>query len=310
MMLEFANVSFYYHAFPAVSHLSFSIDAGEFVGLLGLARSGKTTVLRLASGFCLPIQGAVTVNGCDPVLSETRENIGYMPFGPPLPESMRSGEYLCFRAALKGMDRRRAQKAAREMAEQFGLTECFDQRVAALSQEDKQCLGLAEALLGLPHLLLLDEPTNHLGPERTELVMNVLDSLKERTTLVFASRSLPEVERLCGRVLVVDGGVLVRDSSPQKLAEEAVEERTLSLEVVSDEPVRETLRVIPGVKTVQVRQRAHCPGTVSVYLTMPAGVDLRCEIAGLCARRGWIVSEMRLQAVTLEDIFRTLSRNS
>ena len=306
MLLEMRNVSSYYGSFLVLDNLSFTVDAGETVGLLGLPGSGKTTLMRLLSGFSIPNQGQVLLMGQSPSLPEGRRHFGYLPQGNSLPKDMRVREYLYFRARLHGMGRSAARKAAAAAADYCGVQVNYDTLIGRLSRISRRRVGLADASLAKPILLLLDEPTAGLEPEQAMEVRALIASLAADSALFMASSFPQDVGELCRRVMALQLGRLLADGATAAICEANIEDRTLSIELVADAPVKEALRIIPGVKAIQV-----VPGAgqaLLVRLSTPAGVDLRREVMELCTRRGWLVSEMRLEPVKIDDIFRKLTR--
>lgn len=308
MVLEAVNVSMYYGSTPALDRLSFLVKAGEAVGVLGVHGSGKSTAMRVLTGYLTPSHGKVRIMGLDPTLPKARDCFGYLPENNPLPRDMRVREYLLFRAALRGMDRQKARAAVFETAERLSLGDNLESLIHRLGRGARQKVGLAEALLAKPSILILDDPTAGLDPNDSSIMRSLLKSLGASATLFMSSQILREVEELCHRVIVMDRGRVVADSSVEAICENNAEERILMLDIVADEPVREALRAIPGVRTVQVTPGTGERGSSTVRLVTPAGVDLRHEVSRLCSMRGWLITGMRLEPVRLEDIFGKLAK--
>src|SRR5204863_2756403 len=140
--------------------LSFTVAHGEIVGLLGENGAGKSTTMRILSGFLPATSGTVRVAGLDVFhqSNEVRRRIGYMPENNPLHTEMRVREYLKFRGRLKGLDRRQSRNRSDVVMEQCGLKEVSTRIIAHLSKGYRQRVGLADALIHEPDLLILDEP--------------------------------------------------------------------------------------------------------------------------------------------------------
>lgn len=306
-MLEAESLCKYYGSHMALTDVSFRVDRGETVGFLGLNGAGKSTVMRILTGFLAPTLGRAAVMGGDPALPQTRQRFGYLPESNPLPMRMRVKEYLEFRARIKGLGRGSA-KAAAWAAERTGVAHVYGDLVGSLSKGYRQRVGIADSIVASPEILILDEPTAGLDPGQADDTRGLLGELAKNSTILLSSHILHDVERLCGRVIVIDRGRVVADGATRKLCEENVDERAIAMEVMAGEPVREALRGLPGVKTVSVGEAAGPEGATPVRITTPAGVDLRREISALCARRGWLVAEMHLEPVRLEDIFRRLTK--
>ncbi len=307
MMLFADNVSKFFGARQALDSVSFGIGKGEVVGFLGGNGAGKSTTMRILTGFVAPTHGRVLVGGEDPRIAATRARIGYLPEDNPLPSRVRVREYLAFRAKLKGLRGKAAAAAVAEKAAACGIGENMQRMLGQLSKGSRQRVGLAEALLGNPPVLILDEPTAGLDPVQAAETRELVAKLGEGATVLLSSHILSDIEQLCGRVIILDEGRIVADDTLEAICGRHIEERTVQLELVASEPVREALRAVPGVRAVLVRQTEGAADRMTVRITAPAGKDLRRDLAALCARRGWLVTEMRLEPVRLEDIFRRLT---
>ncbi|MCD8139918.1 MAG: ABC transporter ATP-binding protein [Planctomycetaceae bacterium] len=306
MMLEAVNLNKFFGPRQALDSVSFSIGKGETVAFLGAAGSGKSTLLRTLSGFLEPTHGAVRIGGMNPRLPRTRERIGYLPEGNPLPNHLRVREYLLYRAGLKGLHGQDGRAAVDRVIARCGLDDSWDRMILHLLRATKRRVGLADCLLAQPDVLLMDEPLLDLDAATTEEMRDLLCSLTD-VTVAFSSHRLPEVERICDRVIVLQRGRVVANDSLDNLYDRYVEERVINLRLVSREPVRETLRAVTGVRTVTVEPEAAGEEGMVVHLTVPSGVDLRQELSQVCARRGWLVTEMRMDPVRLDDLFHRMT---
>ena len=168
-MLEVDQLTRNYGTFVAVDHVSFSIQKGEIVGLLGHNGAGKTTIMKMLSGFLEPDQGSVMIDGVD-LQNETKplqQRLGYLPENLPLYPEMTVVDYLDYAADLKGLS---PEVKAVEIRRAVQATEIASKAmapIATLSRGFKQRVGVAQAILGKPNLLILDEPTNGLDPTQT-----------------------------------------------------------------------------------------------------------------------------------------------
>lgn len=307
MMLEADNLTKFYGARPALEGVSFAVDKGEVIGFLGVNGAGKSTTMRILTGFVAPTFGAARVCGLDPHLPAARAKFGYLPESNPLPARFRVREYLRFRAGIKGLGRKSAGAVA-EAAGRCGIAEEMETMIGQLSKGMRQRVGLADSILGDPEILILDEPTAGLDPRQAEETRELVANLGANATVFLSSHILHDVERLCRRVIILDKGRIAADGDLEGICEANVEERIIRLELLTAEPVRESLRVIPGVRAVSVEPSPADPKAVQVKLTTTAGVDLRREVSAVCAARGWLATEMRMEPVRLEDIFRRLTK--
>lgn len=306
-MLNVVNVSKFYGARKALDGVSFTVARRETIAVLGMDGAGKSTLLRILAGYQSPTNGSVAVEGNDPKKAQTRNNIGYLPQNAPMPPLMRAGEYLRFRAEIKGLaGKRYINKAITEVSGFCPIDSLKHTMIKTLTRSQRQWLGLADALLGSPELLILDEPIEGMSAEDAAHVWELVTELTGRGTFIVGCRNVADCRQFCKRAVILDGGQVVADGDPDAIFMEYVEDRTVAVSIVANEPVREAFRAVPGVKTVSVTPGLGPEETTIVRVVMPAGLDLRQELSQLCAQRGWIITAMHREPVQLEDVFRNL----
>ncbi|QFU14804.1 ABC transporter ATP-binding protein [Microvirga thermotolerans] len=200
----------------AVRDVSFALDAGETVALVGHNGAGKTTLMKLMLGLIRPSAGRIAVLGEDPAAGEfsARRRVGYLPENVSFNGALTGRETLAFYARLK----REPQKRAIALLERVGLTHAADRRVGTYSKGMRQRLGLAQALLGEPQLLLLDEPTTGLDPALRQGFYEIVEELRGRgATVLLSSHALTELEERAGRVVIMNQGIKVADGTLDEL---------------------------------------------------------------------------------------------
>ncbi|MFO0553373.1 MAG: ABC transporter ATP-binding protein [Polyangiaceae bacterium] len=218
-MIEVTHLSKEYGSFLAVDDLSFSVAAGEVAGFLGPNGAGKSTTLRILAGFLGATRGDVRINGHS-VANDSmraRESLGYMPETSPLYPEMRVGEYLTFRAELKGVARSARKANVARAVEDAGLKDSERVLIGHLSKGFRQRVGLADALVASPPLLILDEPTAGLDPNQIREVRALIQRLSERHTILVSTHILSEVEAMCTRAVVIARGKLVAEGTLDEL---------------------------------------------------------------------------------------------
>ena len=203
----------------AVDGLSFAIDAGSTVALLGANGAGKTTTLSMILGLLLPSGGTIEVLGCD-MLAARHRALWRMNFSSPyvdLPQRLTVRENLSIYAKLYGVREPKARIAS--LAEELYLTALLKRPTGRLSAGQKTRVALAKALINDPELLLLDEPTASLDPDTADWMRGYLEGYRarRRATIVLASHNMSEVERLCDDVLMMKQGRIVDRGSPMQL---------------------------------------------------------------------------------------------
>ncbi len=218
-MLEVKQLKRTYGDFVAADAVTFSIGRGEIVGLLGHNGAGKTTVMKMLSGFLEPSAGQVFMDGL--ALSENlktlQQKIGYLPENLPVYPEMRVAEYLEYAAELKGLKDKQKQQEVKRVIEATDIAAKLLAPIATLSRGYKQRVGVAQALLGKPQLLILDEPTNGLDPQQTLQMRELIRALAKDATVILSTHIMQEVDALCDRVLMMRAGQLVIDAKLAQL---------------------------------------------------------------------------------------------
>jgi len=300
-MIEAHDLTRQFGSFTAVAGVSFAVADGEIVGMLGPNGAGKTTTLRMITGFLPPSSGRVTLGGRDLFGDDValRREIGYLPENVALYPEMRVEEYLVWRGHLEGMERGLLRRRLAEVLERCLLADVRRQIIGTLSKGYRQRVGLAGAFLHDPRTLVLDEPTVGLDPKQIIAIRELIRELGRERTLLLSTHILPEVELLCGRVLIIDRGKIVAEGTPTELRERWLGALGVEVEFGAAAPgQRDALLALPGVETAE----AHGDGRRFV-LGCALGADPRAEIFRLAVARDWTLVELSPTRASLEDIF-------
>jgi len=198
--------------------LSFSVPEGSIYGFIGKNGSGKTTTMKIVLGLLPADTGEISVCGEKVHYGDTRTNrfIGYLPDVPEFYGFMTAKEYLRLCGEITGMPTALIQIKSEELLDLVGLAD-VKKRIGTFSRGMKQRLGIAQALLNEPRLLICDEPTSALDPIGRREILDILLKVKERTTVLFSTHVLTDVEAICDRVGILDGGKLVLTGSVSEL---------------------------------------------------------------------------------------------
>ena len=217
--IEANNLSKAYGDVKALNGVSFSVNKGEIIGLLGPNGAGKTTLMKILTGYLQSDDGTAKIVGKDITFDreEAQKNIGYLPENAPVYRDMSVQDYLMWMADLRDIPSDKKGKLLHLAVEQTGLGNYLTKRISTLSKGYRQRVGLAQALVHKPSLLILDEPTTGLDPNQIVEIRDVLVELAKTSTIVLSTHILPEVERVCQRVLLIAGGTLRADSSLEDL---------------------------------------------------------------------------------------------
>jgi ABC-2 type transport system ATP-binding protein len=266
-----------YGGFLAVDRVTFSVGKGEIVGLLGHNGAGKTTIMKMLSGYLEPNSGDATVDGHNIVdePKEVQKVLGYLPETLPLYPEMTVAQYLYFSADLKGLKDREKVSEIIRVTNSTDLREKFLSPIANLSRGYKQRLGVAQAIIGNPRLLILDEPTNGLDPEQTQHMRSLIRDIAKNATVILSTHIMQEVDALCSRVLMLHSGKLALDAQLDELraSNSLLVESTLATNKL------ESLENLFGVETISVIAMTEVSTTYRV--TTNAGAGLKNVSAGI-----------------------------
>lgn len=302
--LEASNLTRRFGAVTALDDVSFSIPAGQVVGLLGHNGAGKTTTIRLLNGLLAPSEGSVATLGLDPSLAgpSIRARTGVLTETPSLDDRMTAREAMTFWAEMWAVPRSEVTGRVAELLERFDLGSRADDRVGGYSRGMRQRLALARTLLHDPPLLFLDEPTAALDPVAALGVRELVRTLAtdgDRTILI-CTHNLAEAQELCDRVIILRRGRIVADGTPAEVAGAAALPVRIRIEV-DEGQVDDVLRVVAGRDGV--RAATDAPGAIT--LEGMGRPDVPALVRDLVAA-GASVYRVDPEAATLEDAYLAL----
>ncbi len=261
-VIRFQDVSKRYGTLLAVDSMSFEVQRGEILGLLGPNGSGKTTSIRLMNGVLSPDSGSITVAGMDPTRqgNQIRARSGVLTETANLYEGMTVADNLAFFARLYGVPEADIPGRIETLLQQFSLTEKRKAKVGALSTGLKKRAAVAKALVHNPDLLFLDEPTSGLDPEAAREMIEHVRTLNAAGVTVFVcTHNLAEAEQFCTRFVFLDRGRMLEAGTLEELEHKYVAEIVLRVETPA--------AALPaGVPCVQVRGgfTVKLPGKASI----------------------------------------------
>jgi ABC-2 type transport system ATP-binding protein len=302
-MIEVRNLTKVYPGAIALDDLTFSVAKGEIVGFVGLNGAGKSTTMRILTGFIPPTSGTATVAGFDVLRDsiEVRRRVGYLPENNPLYPEMRVEEYLRFRATIRKVPRAQCSRAVDSALERCNLEDVRDRIIGQLSKGYRQRVGLADAIVHDPEIVILDEPTIGLDARQVRHVREVIRELGRERTVMLSTHILSEVEKMCGRVLIISKGRIVEDGTPAEIAHRLTATGRIRLDLRgAPGGVRDALRRIEGVKDVV---ETPLGDNRSFLIESREGAEVRPEVLRVAAGAGWDVLEFAPERVYLEDAF-------
>ncbi len=301
-MIHAHNITKSYGTIEALRGISFDIQPGEIVGLLGPNGAGKSTAIKIITGFLHPDDGTVEIDGLNVLrdLRAVQARIGYLSENTPLYPELSVQAYLRMMADLRGLPAGDFLRLLSDAVYGAGLQDYLTRPIASLSKGLRQRLGLAQAILHKPPFLILDEPTVGLDPTQIVEIRALIKSLASRSTILFSSHILSEVEALCDRVIIIINGEVKAD---QRLSDLSMSnEATLVLQADSED-IAPTLAGLEGVEAIRSMRSAD---DYPAYRVSGAA-DITPRIYAAARDRNWALRELRRDAATLESFFNQLA---
>lgn len=206
-LIQIEHISKKYGEYTALSDISFSMQKGKIVGLLGVNGAGKSTLMKILSGILLPDSGQVSFFG-ENLLNDSldiKKQIGYLSEDNPLYEDMYVREYLDYISSIYKSGKERVAY----VIEQTGLTKEYKKKIKDLSKGNRQRVGIAQSLINNPVFLILDEATSGLDPNQRETLNNLFVELSKDKIILFSTHTLQEVKDICSSFVLLDKGKLV-----------------------------------------------------------------------------------------------------
>jgi ABC-2 type transport system ATP-binding protein len=310
-MIEVHDLTKYFGATRAVNHVSFKVEKGEIIGLLGPNGSGKTTIMRILTGFFPATAGRAMIGGLDVATHsiETRRKIGYLPENMVLYPDLTVTALLEFAARVRGLDAKTTRDRIEFAVKTCGLEEVRGKLIGKLSKGYRQRVGIAQAVLPDPEVLILDEPTVGLDPRQVVEIRELIRSLAGRSTVLLSTHILPEVNMTCRRVVIIDRGNIVAQDTPEDLtAKLQGSDQTLLTVAGPAEQVKSALAAVANVERIEQRPaESGQPGVCSfVAFSDGHGDEVRGALAATVVQHGWNLLEIKPMALSLEDLFMRL----
>ncbi len=305
-MINLKNIVKNFDNKKVIKKISFDIKAGEVVGLLGPNGAGKTTTVRMIAGVLPPTEGTILINNQNlfDENSQSKPHIGYLPENNPIYDDMTVEEFLNYWANLKKIPKDQIAEKIDQAVKSVGLQDVFYRNISELSKGFRQRTGFAQAILGDPELLLLDEPTEGLDPNQRREIHKLIQNLGKERTVIICSHVLPEITKMCDRVIIINDGKVVGDSLTKNI-NSMVEGKSVYELVASGKNIHKSLESLP--KVVDIAEEKS-PMATKYIITSESKKDLSLKIFDLAKKKGWDVYSLNKKQVDLEDIFAQLTK--
>ena len=311
-MIHVENLTRYYDEVCAVDQINFDIQRGEILGLLGPNGAGKTTTLRMLTGFLRPTSGSIQVKDfqIDRQSLEIKKILGYLPESAPLYHDMLVFDYLNYIAGIRGIESGGRLPRIRELADLCGISEVMHKPISELSKGYKQRVGLAHAMMNDPEILILDEPTSGLDPNQIVEIRDIIKRIGREKTVILSTHILSEAEATCDRIVIISRGKIVADGNVQDLKQSAGDTNLINLTLrnATVESVKDRLSTLEGIR--ELTQAEKDDDLLQVKLAVSSSEDIRADIYRTIKQTDWVMLEFHQESLTLENIFRELTRGN
>ncbi|MBX2803915.1 MAG: ABC transporter ATP-binding protein [Myxococcales bacterium] len=300
-MIEVRDLTRFYGEFAALQDVSFELNEGEIIGLLGLNGAGKSTCLKILAGLLAPSSGTVRIDEMD-LLEQPhlRARIGFLTEDPPLYTEMTVTAFLRHIGRIKGMDPEAIDRRLPEVIRMADLVGREEQVIGTLSHGYKKRVGIAQAIVHSPKLVILDEPISGLDPAQIVEMRKVVRSLGEKHAVIISSHILSEVSQTCDRILVIGSGKLVAQGTEAELMARSGESSRLVVTVRGDASKFEAF-LDGSDRVTKVTMKETEDGFARALVVMPS--DQREELLPEIAGAGFGLRLVEDPEDELEEIF-------
>jgi ABC-2 type transport system ATP-binding protein len=309
-MIQVEHLTKFFGDKMAVDDISFAVEPGEVLGFLGPNAAGKSTTMRMITGFLPPTAGTATVGGCDITTDaiNARKKIGYLPENAPAYPDMTVTGFLEFIAGIRGFSGDSKKSCMERTLERCFLTEVRFQPISTLSKGFKQRVCFAQSILHDPEYLIMDEPTDGLDPNQKHEVREMIREMARDKTIILSTHILEEVEAVCSRAIIIARGKIVADDTPSGLKAQSALHGAVSFTLAQpgDKDPMVYLKDIPEIeRLVAVAEN----GPKTAFLAFPKDPDHppANEIMGRLVQNGFDVDTFQVESGRLDEVFRTVT---
>lgn len=307
-MIQVKNLYKNYGDVKAVKGINFEINDGEIVGFLGANGAGKSTTLKMITGYLTPTSGDVNINGLDlkEHQLEVQKQIGYLPELNPLYGEMKVYDLLEFTANIRGISGKKFREALIRVSEQCGLKGVIHKQISDCSKGYKQRIGLACAMIHDPKILILDEPVTGLDPNQIVEIRELIKSLGKEKLVLMSSHILQEIQLTVDRIIIINNGEIVADGTNEELMAGFMGNTQLSVELknCTNEGIDDLVASVSGLILSSVDNKN---GSHVVQFEYAKNEDPREALFNHAVKSNWVITEMTSHTAGLESIFRTLT---
>ena len=309
-MIRVENLSKNYGPVKAVRSISFDLEDGQVVGFLGANGAGKSTTLKIMTGYISPSSGNIFFNDLNiqENSSEIQKDIGYLPELNPLYSEMRVHDYLKFISEIRGISKENFKPAFQRVVEECSLNAVAHRIIGNCSKGYKQRIGLAAAMIHDPKVLILDEPVSGLDPNQIVEIRKLIRKLGKERIVIMSSHILQEIQATVDRIIIINEGSIVADGSSDELLSDTNAKTMLTVEVenANENDISDMKATIPSIDIKSISKEE---SFTKISIEYSKNNDPRSNIFNYAVEKGWVILEMFADKQNLEDIFRNLTSN-
>jgi ABC-2 type transport system ATP-binding protein len=294
----------------AVDDVCFEAGRGEVLGFLGPNAAGKSTTMRMITGFLPPTSGTAAIGGYD-VQNDSlkaQEKVGYLPENAPVYQDMSVSGFLSFIAEIRGFSGRTKRARINETLERCSLLPVRYQTINTLSKGFKQRVCFAQSILHDPEYLIMDEPTDGLDPNQKHEVRTMIREMAKEKTIILSTHILEEVEAVCTRAIIIASGRIVADETPDELKARSSVHGSLCCSIrgaAGEDPASE-FRELDGVNTVEILEREDDRAVLRIFHGEDAAPPIE-QVMRFCGKKGYHVEYLKVEEGRLDEVFRMIT---
>lgn len=309
-MIEAKHLTKYFAQAAAVDDVSFEVGRGEVLGFLGPNAAGKSTTMRMITGFLPPTSGTAVIAGhnvqTDPL--KAQKKLGYLPENAPVYREMTVSGFLDFIADIRGFSGKEKRIRIEETIERCFLSPVRYQVTNTLSKGYKQRVCFAQSILHDPEYLIMDEPTDGLDPNQKHEVRSMIREMARKKTIILSTHILEEVEAVCTRAIIIANGRIVADETPDDLkARSSVHGAVCcSIRGGATENIEADFSELEGVTTVQILEQENERTVLRIFLGEGASPPLE-QVLQFCGSEGYSVEYLKVEEGRLDEVFRMIT---
>lgn len=307
-MIKIKNLTKNYDDVKAVKSISFDLEDAQIVGFLGANGAGKSTTLKMITGYLAPTSGNVFVDGKNIIddCIEIQKEIGYLPELNPLYTEMKVHEYLKFNAEIRHIVGDDFKEALTRVVSECGLQGVVHKTIGNCSKGYKQRIGLAAAMIHDPKILILDEPVTGLDPNQIVEIRELIKKVGKKKLVLMSSHILQEIQATVDRIIIINNGEIIADGTSKELIDGAKDLTILTLSVEnSDDSTIENIKAT--IPSITLKSTKKVESITTLIFEYSGKSDPRRDIFKYAVENNWTVLEMSETKQNLEDIFRNLT---